>query len=66
LFVPQTIFSQTEKLDTLSTAEREIEIEGARSFAILTVYSGYGKTTSILAVFNNDTYLRPISAFVGA
>jgi hypothetical protein len=42
----------------------EIEIEGGKSYAILTVYSGYGKTTSILAVLNSDTYLKPISAFL--
>jgi hypothetical protein len=42
----------------------EIEIEGGKSYAMLTVYSGYGKTTSILAVLNSDTYIKPISAFL--
>ncbi len=40
------------------------ESEIGKAVAFLTVISGFGKTVSILAVFNDQTYLDKVSAFV--
>ena len=38
--------------------------DGLKGIAILTVYSGFGKTASILAIFNDEPYLAKVDAFV--
>jgi hypothetical protein len=40
-----------------------VEIDGVKSYAILTVYSGFGKMSSILAIFNDQSYLAQLDAF---
>ena len=40
-----------------------IESEGAKAFAILTVFSGFGKTASVLAVFNDESFGAQLEAF---
>jgi hypothetical protein len=39
------------------------EAEGAKAFAILTVFSGFGKTASVLAVFNDQSFAAQLEAF---
>ena len=41
-----------------------INMNGIKSAAILTVVSGYGKTASILAIFNDEAYSAQMQAFV--
>jgi hypothetical protein len=58
--------TETEIRDgwTLISANTPIESEGIKALAFLVVYSGFGKTTSILAVLNSDTYIQPLAAFL--
>jgi len=58
--------TETEIKDgwTMISANAAIEIDGIKSLAILFVFSGFGKTTSILAILNSDTYLKPLAAFM--
>jgi hypothetical protein len=39
------------------------EAEGAKAYAILTVFSGFGKTASVLAVFNDKSLAVQLEAF---
>jgi hypothetical protein len=39
------------------------EAEGAKAYAILTVFSGFGKTASVLAVFNDQPFVAQLEAF---
>lgn len=41
----------------------EIGISGVKSYAILTVFSGFGKTTSVLAILNDQSYVTQLDAF---
>jgi hypothetical protein len=41
-----------------------IDFNGNKAFALLTVVSGFGKTVSVLGVFNDNLYLAPLQAFV--
>ncbi len=43
-----------------------VETEVGKAAAFLTVISGFGKTVSILAVFNDQVYVNRVSAFIGA
>ena len=58
--------TETEIKDgwTLISANAPIESEGIKFLAVLMVFSGFGKTTSILAVLNSDAYLKPLAAFL--
>jgi hypothetical protein len=49
---------------TAVTAGAQIDFNGNRAFALLTVISGFGKTVSVLGVLNNDLYLAPLTAFI--
>ena len=49
---------------TVISANTAIETDGIKSVAVLVVYSGFGKTTSILAILNSDTYIQPLTAFL--
>jgi hypothetical protein len=53
--------TETEIKDgwTMISANTPIESDGIKSLAVLFVFSGFGKTTSILAILNSDTYLKP-------
>ncbi|MEQ1603489.1 MAG: hypothetical protein ABL999_01320 [Pyrinomonadaceae bacterium] len=42
----------------------QIDFQGNKAFAFLTVISGFGKTVSVLGILNNDTYLAPLQSFV--
>jgi len=58
--------TETEIKDgwTMISANAPFESEGIKSLAVLFVFSGFGKTTSILAILNSDTYLKPLAAFM--
>jgi hypothetical protein len=49
---------------TITTAVALIEPEGVKSLAMLTNFSGFGKTTSILVLSNSETYTKPVSDFL--
>lgn len=42
----------------------QIDFQGNKAFAFLTVISGFGKSVSVLAVLNDDSYLAPVQAFI--
>ncbi len=58
--------TETEIKDgwTMISANTPIETDGVKSLAVLFVFSGFGKTTSILAILNSDTFLKPLAAFM--
>ena len=58
--------TETEIRDgwTVISATTPIETDGIKSLAFLIVFSGFGKTTSILAILNSDIYLKPLVAFL--
>src|SRR5205085_365194 len=58
--------TQTNSDDWQATAGgAQIELDGGiKAAAILTVFSGFGKTTSILAIFNDESYLSQVSAVI--
>jgi len=39
------------------------EAEGAKAYAILTVFSGFGKTANVLGVFNDESFVAQLEAF---
>ena len=41
----------------------EIEIEGVKSYAILSVYSGFGKAASVVSIFNDQSCVPQLEAF---
>jgi len=42
----------------------QIQMEGLTAYAILTVFSGFGKTASVLAILNDESYVREASAVI--
>lgn len=42
----------------------QIDFQGNKAYAFLTVISGFGKTVSVLGILNDDLYLTPLQAFV--
>jgi hypothetical protein len=44
----------------------EVESEAGKAVGFLTVISGFGRTVSILAVFNDPAYVKQVDAFIGA
>lgn len=60
---PQTE-TQMEDGWTATAGGSAVEFNGVKAIAFLTVISGYGKTVSVLGVFNEETYVAPITAFV--
>ncbi len=40
-----------------------VDFQGSKAAAFLTVYSGFGKTVSVLGVFNDESYLTKLVAF---
>src|SRR5262249_29239077 len=42
----------------------QIEMEGLKAYAVLTVFSGFGKTASVLAILNDESYLAQTSAVI--
>ncbi|CAN5714571.1 hypothetical protein BH18ACI1_BH18ACI1_16820 [soil metagenome] len=43
-----------------------VDADGVKGMAFLTVFSGFGKTVSVLAVFNDKSYTAQFEAFVGS
>lgn len=60
--------TETTKADgwTIIAGGAETNSEVGKAAAFLTVISGFGKTISILAVFNNPNYVTQIDAFISA
>ncbi|MFL6227817.1 MAG: hypothetical protein ACJ741_03450 [Pyrinomonadaceae bacterium] len=58
--------AQTEDGWTLVSGASALEIDGIKSFALLTVFSGYGKTASVFSVLNDQSYLAPLDAFMAS
>src|SRR5215207_3625941 len=48
---------------TATAGGASVEFQGGKSLAFLTVISGGGKTVSILAVFNDESYAAQLAAF---
>lgn len=44
----------------------QIESEGIKSYVIVTVLSGYGKTASVYAILNDQAYLAQLDAFMAS
>ena len=42
----------------------QIEVQGVKSFAVLTVVSGYGKVAGVLAITNDESYLPTVQTFL--
>jgi hypothetical protein len=51
---------------TVIAGGASIEFQGSKAFALLTVFSGFGKTVSILGVFNDQAYMAQVAAFVAS
>lgn len=49
---------------TGTTAAAPIDLNGNKAIALLTVISGFGKSVSVLGVFNDESYLATLTAFV--
>ena len=60
---PQTE-TQTAEGWTIIAGASAVDSEGVKGAAFLTVISGYGKVVSVLAVFNDQSYMSQIAAFV--
>lgn len=50
---------------TIVAGGAAIEFQGSKSFALLTVFSGFGKTFNVLGVLNDEAYMSQLAAFVG-
>ncbi|HXM34265.1 MAG TPA: hypothetical protein VN920_03690 [Pyrinomonadaceae bacterium] len=57
---------QTQDGWTSVAGAAQIEIEGGKSYVIMTVLSGYGKTASVYALLNDQSYLPQIDAFMAS
>ena len=42
----------------------QIETDGVRSAVVMTVITGYGRTASVFAIFNNEAYVAPVDTFM--
>jgi hypothetical protein len=51
---------------TITAGGAPVDVQGSKSFAFLTVFSGFGKTASILGVFNDQSYMSQLAAFVAS
>ena len=62
---PQT---ETELSDgwTATAGGAAVDFQGGKAVAFLTVISGFGKTVSVLAVFNEQAYAAQVQAFIGS
>lgn len=58
--------AQTEDGWTSTSGASPVEIDGVKSFALLTVFSGYGKTSSIFSIVNDQSYLTQLDALLGS
>jgi hypothetical protein len=62
---PQT---ETQTADgwTMTAGGASVQMEGGKALAFLTVFSGSGKTVSVLGVFNEQSYAAQLDAFIGS
>lgn len=62
---PQT---ETQTADgwTIISGVSTVESQGGKAAVFLSVFSGFGKSVSVLAVFNNQSYMIPLEAFIGS
>jgi hypothetical protein len=51
---------------TLTVGGSQIDFQGNKALAFLSVVSGYGKAVSVLGILSDDTYLPQLQAFVGS
>ena len=58
--------TQTEDGWTSVAGAAQIETEGGKSYVIMTVLSGYGKTASVYALLNDQSYLPQLDAFMAS
>jgi hypothetical protein len=58
--------TETDNVDgwTAFAGGSQIDFQGNKAFAFLTVLSGFGKTISILGILNDDSYLPSLQEFV--
>lgn len=49
---------------TMTAGAAAVDVEGNKSVVILTVFSNGGKTVSVLGVFNEQSYLAKLEAFI--
>ena len=58
--------TETEAADgwTAIAGGSAIDFQGSKALAFLTVYSGFGKTVSVLGIFNDEAYSNQLTAFV--
>lgn len=60
--------TETESADgwTGISGGSAVEFLGSKSVAFLTVFSGFGKAVSVLAVFNDESYMPQLTAFASS
>jgi hypothetical protein len=58
--------TQSEDGWTSVSGAAQIESEGIKSYLIMTVLSGYGKTASVYAILNDQAYLPQLDAFMAS
>ncbi len=63
---PQTDTQAAEGWTGISGGSEADSAETGKAVSFLTVISGFGKTVSILAVFNDPAYVKQVDAFIGA
>ncbi len=58
--------TQTEKDGawTAIAGGSQVELETGKAVGVLTVLSGYNRTISVLAVFNDQVFTKPVSTFI--
>lgn len=58
--------TETQNVDgwTAIAGGSQIEFNGTKAFALLSVLSGFGKTISVLGILNDDSYMVPLQAFL--
>jgi hypothetical protein len=60
---PTDLQNTTEGWQVVSAAS-QIELQGVKAVAVLTIVSGFGKVAGVLAVFNDQAYLPKVQAFL--
>jgi putative nucleic acid binding protein len=51
---------------TIIAGGAAVEFQGSKSVAFLTVFSGFGKTVSVLGVLNDESYMTQLAGFVSS
>ena len=58
--------TQTADGWTMTAGGASVQMEGRKALAFLTVFSGSGKTASVLGVFNEQSYATQLDAFIAS